>query len=294
MTSTSDSAVVESGTYAFLVDDVRQVYHVHGQGPVMIAHSGGPGIAYGYLRAPELEKHFTMVYLEPVGSGASGRLSDPHGYTTSTYARFVAAVAEHLGVRRPFVLGHSHGGFVAQRYALDFPDRLAGLVLYDTSPTTGPEFDEDNAANVQAYLRRYPDQPEAAELPAAFSRLDAATDDVAYSTALRDSVPIYFADFWSRRSEYAPMQAGVKATLDPRRAPAQEFFDVRGKLGTIDVPTVILVGRYDFICSPRFAVMLHNEIKGSRLVVFERSGHFAHIEQPEEFAKAVCEAMLPG
>jgi pimeloyl-ACP methyl ester carboxylesterase len=38
-----------------------------------------------------------------------------------------------LGQDRVHVLGHSHGGFVAQQYALDHPDRIAGLVLYDTS-----------------------------------------------------------------------------------------------------------------------------------------------------------------
>jgi proline iminopeptidase len=60
---------------ALSVDGIRQVYHVAGRGPVCVAHSGGPGIHWAYLRSPELEERFTMVYLEPVGTGESGRLA---------------------------------------------------------------------------------------------------------------------------------------------------------------------------------------------------------------------------
>jgi pimeloyl-ACP methyl ester carboxylesterase len=52
------------------------------------------------------------------------------------------------------VLGHSHGGFVAQQYALDHPDRIAGLVLYDTSPMTGPEFRAAAMAALESYPQR--------------------------------------------------------------------------------------------------------------------------------------------
>ena len=62
---------------ALSVDGIRQVYHVAGRGPVCVAHSGGPGIHWAYLRSPELEERFTMVYLEPVGTGESGRLQPP-------------------------------------------------------------------------------------------------------------------------------------------------------------------------------------------------------------------------
>jgi proline iminopeptidase len=113
---------------------VDQRYHVAGAGPVCLVHPGGPGIGWEYLRMPELERSMTMVYLESVGTGVSGRLSDPRDYNPSTYTHFLHAVIEHLALPQIMVLGHSHGGFVAQRYALDHPDRVASLILYDTSP----------------------------------------------------------------------------------------------------------------------------------------------------------------
>ncbi|WP_055489081.1 hypothetical protein [Streptomyces sp. TP-A0356] len=68
-------------------------YHVHGTGPVCVAHLGGPGIAWEYLRAPALERFLTMVYVEPAGTGGSGRLANhPHGYTRARYSRHLSGL----------------------------------------------------------------------------------------------------------------------------------------------------------------------------------------------------------
>ena len=184
-------------THTIDIDGVRQVYQVAGRGPICVAHSGGPGIDSGYLRAPGLEDHFTMVYPSPVGTGDSGRLDT---YDMATYVRFLSALIDHLGEPSMTVLGHSYGGFVALRYALQHPDRVAGLVLYDTSPLTGPGFFAAAMAGLQAYPARYPDVPEAAEVPAAFQRALSATDDETLSEALRAAIPVYFADYWARQA----------------------------------------------------------------------------------------------
>jgi proline iminopeptidase len=64
-------------------------------------------------------------------------------------------------------------------------------------------------------------------------------------------------------------------------------YDVRTLLPVLPVPTLVLVGRHDFICSPPFAEEIARAVPGAKLVVFEKSGHFAHLEEPEAFAKAV-------
>ncbi|MDX3235286.1 alpha/beta hydrolase [Streptomyces sp. ME03-5709C] len=66
-------------------------------------------------------------------------------------------------------------------------------------------------------------------------------------------------------------------------------WDVRGKLRALDLPTMIMAGRYDFICPVRWTDEMNREMGTSRVVVFEHSGHFAHVEQPEEFARAVLD-----
>ena len=64
-------------------------------------------------------------------------------------------------------------------------------------------------------------------------------------------------------------------------------FEVRDRLPGIRVPTIVIVGRKDFVCSLAMARMLDALIPDSRLVVLERSGHMGHIEEPQAFARAV-------
>ena len=277
-----------STTHEFLVDGVRQVYHVAGVGPVCVAHSGGPGIDYAYLRSPELEQQFTMVYPEPVGTGRSGRLP---AYDLAAYVRFLAALVDHLGEPAVRVLGHSYGGFVALSYALQHPDRVAGLALYDSSPVTGAEFWGAAMAGVAAYPARHPEVPEAAAIPAAFQRAVTATDDDSLSAALRSALPVYFADYWSRRAEFQAFTDRVRGWAAPAGAQDPIPYDVRPRLGEISVPTAVVAGAHDFICGPRWAAMLRDGIPGAQLTVLEESGHFGHLEQPAEFAKAVTSVL---
>ncbi|WP_250004544.1 alpha/beta fold hydrolase [Actinoplanes sp. M2I2] len=270
------STTITPGTHTITVGGVRQVYHVAGQGPVCVAHSGGPGIDSAYLRMPLLEQHYTMVYLEPVGTGDSGRLDL---YGLSTYVSFLDAVVDDLALPRVHLLGHSHGGFVVQQYTLDHPGRVAGIILYDTSPVTGPQFWESAMAGVTAYAAVDP------HLPAAFQRAVTATDDEAMSSALREAAPVYFADFPTRRTEFEDFVAAIRAWTVPQDS---EPFDVRPRLGEITAPTVVIVGAHDFICGPGWAALLHDGIAGSRLVELKASGHFGHIEEPVAFADAAA------
>ena len=281
---------LSTGTHTFDSDGLGLRYHVHGTGPVCVAHSGGPGIDWEYLRMPELERRLTVVYPEPVGSGGSGRLpSHPHGYTRAVYSRFLDALLDHLGVPEVYLLGHSHGGFVAQYQALHRPERLAGVILYDSLPVTGAEHTAETVRQVEAFAGRHAGHPGLPEVLAAFQAIPTASDDASHTAVAQGLFPAYFADYWGREEEFAPVRAAVRAThisgLDEDLSPV--LFDDRGDLGKVDVPTLVLVGRHDFICGVRWAEELHELIPGSRLRILENSGHFGHFEEPAAFAEAV-------
>ncbi|MEU7935861.1 alpha/beta fold hydrolase [Microbispora bryophytorum] len=287
--SSTTSRPIARGRHEIDIEGTRQVFHVAGTGPVCLVHSGGPGIAWEYLRLPALEEHLTMVYLEPIGTGSSGRLDDHRDYRIDTYARFVHGVVEHLGVPTVFLLGHSHGGFVVQRYALDHPDRVAGAILYSTSPVTGEEFWADAMANISGFPQRLPHRPAAGEIPDAFQRALAAQDDEAYTTSLREILPAYFADYWAHEQDLEPMRAGLNAWIGPMRGEEPAPFDVRDQLPDFKVPALIISGVHDFFGGTRWARIAHESIAGSRLTVLENSGHMGHLEQPQEFARAIVE-----
>ena len=287
------SSPLSPGTHTIAVPHVTSVvdqrYHVAGSGPVCVVHPGGPGIGWEYLRIPELEQSLTMVYIEPVGTGASGRLNDPRDYNLPTYTHFLHAVIEHLASPNVVLLGHSHGGFVAQRYTLDYPDRVASLILYDTSPVTGEDFWSAAVTNMERFARDHAaEHPEVTTYVAGLTtRLD-RDDDEGATAVLRTITPAYIHDYWGREADFIAGRESLHMYAAPAwgEGPA---FDVRRELPAITAPTLVLVGDDDFICGPRWARMIHAEIPGARLVVLDKTGHLGHLERPEEFTTAVVD-----
>jgi pimeloyl-ACP methyl ester carboxylesterase len=280
--------MLTSGRHQVELDGVTQAYEVAGRGPVCFAHSGGPGVDSDSLRMPMVERGLTMVYLDPIGSGDSGLL--PGGdYSVAEYARRVELLRAYLGVTDGLLLGHSHGGFVTLQYGLDYPGRMRGLIVYDSAPTNSPDLFDEATRQIAAFARRHPDWPEAAaaarEWQLERDGTVSITDRHAHLAYLTTILPAYFADYRKTAEEMGGRPSLTIRKYDPARKPAP--WDARGKLGGIKDPTLILVGAYDFICPPVWPQEMHREIPGSQLVEFPDSGHFAHIEQPEQFAAHV-------
>jgi proline iminopeptidase len=289
----SEPAPLSPGEHRLAVSGGEVAYHVHGHGPVLVAHPGGPGAEWRYLRMPLVEESFTVVYLEPIGTGGSSRLPRPSDYRMERYVSDLEALQAHLGVERICLLGHSHGGFVAQSYALAHPEHLAALVLYDTSPTTGEEWQADVEANLEWFAR----EPWFADAKAALAEETSATTDEAMTAVFAREEPLYFADWTHRHAEFERTLGAMRFSVAPTKAsdPSASAqagvappFDVRARLGSISTPTLVVVGRKDFVCSVKMAKVLAAGIPGARLVVLERSGHMGHVEEPEAFARALA------
>ena len=286
-------AALAQGAHRITIAGSGISYHVAGSGPVVLVHPGGPGIEWSFVRMPRLEKFATVVYIEPIGTGASDRLSDPRGYTFDLYVVDVEGLRAHLGLDKFVLLGHSHGGFVAQSYALAHPEHLRGLILYDTTPTTGIDWQKD----VESNLQWFKDEPWFAEATDALAHETRANTDEEITAIFRREMPLYFAE-WSRRAkEYEPYRASVRLTIAPSKtssdstAPDQvgvaPMLEVRDRLGSITAPTLVIVGKRDFVTSERFGRVLHEGIPGSRFLLLEHSGHMGHIEQPAEFSNGI-------
>ncbi|MFD5723366.1 alpha/beta fold hydrolase [Streptomyces sp. NPDC127036] len=272
---------------------MEQRYHVAGSGPVCVVHPGGPGIGWEYLRIPQLERTMTMVYLEPIGTGSSGRLADPRGYTIATYSHFLHQLIQHLRLEKVALLGHSHGGFVAQRYVLDHPDPVAALVLYDTSPVTGEDFWTAAVAGIQRFAQHHILQrPEVATFANDLTTRPDQWDDGGATAKLRRIAPAYFHDYWGRETELADGRAALRMWAAPAWG-EEPPFDSRGELPRVAVPTLVVAGAADFICGPPWAQMIQEQIPGAILSILEETGHLGHIEHPGRFT-TVVDSFLTG
>ncbi len=250
-----------------------------------MVHAGGPGATWNYLRMPLLEDQLTMIYLEPVGTGASDRLAEhPMGYSVERYSEQLRGFLVALGLRDVHLLGHSHGGFVVQHCALSDPDRIAGLILYDTSAVTGPGFLEQADANVRSFAARHRGDERAEAVLKAWEAVPSISDDASYTQTMRALLPAYFADPYSPSLPLAAMQEEMHFTfVVGDRLP----FDVRDALADLDLPTLVIVGEADFICGPYWARTLTTAIPNSDLLFLSECGHLAHVEKAEVFAGAV-------
>ncbi|MFB8003119.1 alpha/beta fold hydrolase [Nocardia sp. NPDC056000] len=293
--SNQNSGALDRGVHAFDSDGVLQRYHVYGSGPVCLAHPGGPGIHWEYMRMPELEQHLTMVYVEALGTGASGRLpTHPNGYTRERYSVALQRIIDHLGVSEVFLLGHSHGAFVAAYHAIHRPQRLAGIILYEGAPVTGPEHGAEAARRLQEFAAAHTDRPGLADVLATFAGMQEISSDEQTLAVARGVLPSYIADYWGDEQRWAPLRDALRASyisgLDALGAP--DLIDDRADLPKVTIPALVIVGRFDVICGPRWGRELAELIPDSSLVTLERSGHLGHLEEPERFADAVRDFAL--
>jgi proline iminopeptidase len=275
------------GTHEIVVDGVTQRYHVAGAGPVCVIHSGGPGIGWQYMHMPWLDAKLTTVYVEPVGTGQSGRLPDhPRGYTLDRYCQCLHGIIEHLGIPAVHLLGHSHGGFVAQRYAQAHPDQLAGMILYDSAPAAGLELFAEASRNVEAFASKHKERPETSDILLAWASIGSVADDAGFTALLQRLLPLYFANYWAKPGELDLLRANLRGF---HVVGGQAPFDNRDGLASIAAPTLVIAGRHDFICGVPWARELAEGIPAAKLVILENSGHLGHIEEADRFAHAVSD-----
>jgi proline iminopeptidase len=246
--------------------------------PCLVMH-GGPGFDHTCLHPwlDPLGEDMHLVYYDHRGHGRSGRPP----VETLTYQQLCSdadALREHLGFEKIAVLGYSFGRFIALEYALRYPEHLSHLILLDTGPGGNGDYGEE----VEAIARRK---------GATQEQLDALeaspSTEAEFRQWLKLVEPLYFhtydADLAERvlgRTILSVEAAGAGYAVDGG-------WDLTLRLGEISAPTLILVGEDDFICPPSRAKIMHERIPNSELVVFYRSGHFTHVEEPEALFDAV-------
>lgn len=107
-----------------------------GEAPVLVMIHGAYGSAeeFAISLMPQTSRHFRSVAVDRPGHGYSTR-GDDAPVTPDKQARYLEAALRELNVEKPVILlGFSYGGAVALSYALQFPDRVASMVLI--SPAT--------------------------------------------------------------------------------------------------------------------------------------------------------------
>lgn len=273
------------------IRDVSLFVDVIGSGPPVVLMHGGPGADhYTMLPFRRLADHHTLIFYDHRCNGRSTGAP----VTSMTWENLTAdaeALRQRLGFERWAVVGHSFGGHVALEYALRNPRRLSHLVLLDTAGDS--RWSQENAPELLARRGYSPKQVELARRwfngeiePREWMRILMRIGP-AYS--YRKGLPL----LWLTARE---LMEGWRAKMRPEAlifaGPSLlKGWSVMDRLDEIEVPTLVIAGREDFVFPPEAQVQLVAGIPNARLAIIERAGHNPHSERTED-VMGVVEAFL--
>ena len=214
---------------------------------------------------PHLPRSIRAFAVTQRGHGDADR--PPAGYHARDFAADLAAFMDALGLARGVVAGHSMGGTVAQRFALDHPERTLGLVLIGAlaDPRGSPDVVELWTSAVSKLTD--PVDP-GFVLEFQRSTLARPIPPTILDTAVQESLKVP-ARVW---------RAALEALLES---------NVLSEIGAIGAPTLLVWGEQDTIASRSDQEALAKAIAHARLAVYGGTGHAVHWEEPERFASDV-------
>jgi haloalkane dehalogenase len=114
------------------LDEGRVHYVDEGEGETLLMVHGTPTWSYLYRNLiRDLRRDYRVIALDKLGFGLSGKPTD-FGYTPADQARVIAAFIEKLGLTDITMVVHDYGGSTGLSYALDHPQNVKRLVIFNT------------------------------------------------------------------------------------------------------------------------------------------------------------------
>jgi proline iminopeptidase len=281
------------------VDGLFLYYTEIGHGEPLILLHGGPGGNHNYFLPYLLPLARTnrLIFMDERGSGRSGKLEDPSGYTVENMAADVEGLRQALGLRSINVLGHSYGGVVAQAYALKYPKNLSHLIIasaFDSTRELNQVLAELKAKIDPEHLKRIEElekeglfgrgKPwEHGRYPAEYAQLVGAW--AYYEWFYEDHTTTNYnpSSFGLAWDVYRQMSGSHGEFIVDGNMTSVEYAD---KLKTLRVPTLVIAGEDDSVTLGMLKEM-HANIQGSQLAILPRTKHFTFVDQTGLFNEAV-------
>jgi len=240
-------------------NSVKIYYEDHGAGPlILLSHGFGATSAMWGGQVEEFSGRYRLITWDMRGHGKSDSPTDASLYSEAETLADMGAILDEAGVSKAVVGGLSLGGYMSLALHRAHPDRVTGLLLFDTGP---------------GY--RNPDGREAWNERAERRALSFEKNGLASAKKGGREV---------RMSRHTSAQGLAHAA----RGMLKQFdSSVIDSMPGISVPTLVLIGELDtrFMAATDFMAA---KIPGATKVVIPDAGHAANIDQPEQFNEAVA------
>lgn len=245
------------------VEETRVRYYDSGgdKPPVVLIHGFASALDAWTAVMPRLEDDHRVIALDLRGFGWTDRPETD--YSPAAQAELVFGLLDELDVERTALVAHSWGSSVALRMALEQPDRIERIALYD------------------AWV--YEEQ-----LPVAFrwSRAPVVGElifGLFYNERPGDKMELAFHDptilthEFVQEVEHALDRPGTRAAA-LAAVRGQHYEEIQKRYGEIEQPVLLMWGEQDVVTTPDIGHRLHAQLPNSTLHMFSQCGHFPMIE----------------
>lgn len=229
---------------------------------VFIHGSGGDHTAWlnQYAQLRETNKTYNMAMLDLPGHGRSEGSGESH---VKDYCVWINKLLDVLGLSEPILVGHSLGAAIALQFAIDHPEKIAGIVCLG-----GGMKMPVNPFMLEFLKANPPEMPaEITELICKFSL--AKENRPRLSAVLQKNIA---------RSKVNVLYGDLSACNE---------LDLTEEVEKISVPALIVSGAEDKMIPPDLSRELAAKIKKSSLEIIAAAGHMVMLEQPAELGRAL-------
>ncbi len=272
----------------------RRAFRIAGEGPaILLIHGIGDNSATWETVQTTLAQRFTVIAPDLLGHGKSDK---PRAdYSVAAYANGMRDLLAVLDIDRVTVIGHSLGGGVTMQFGYQYPQLVERIVLVGTGGVTKDVHFALRLASLPmgsealAFLRL----PGALPAVQIVGRVVGAVLNVAAAAAPGLATTKFGRDLPDVLRVLAELPEPTASSAFSRTLRA--VVDWRGQVVTMldrcylaqSVPVQLIWGEDDSVIPVAHARMAHSAMPGSRLEVFEKSGHFPFHDDPDRFVEIV-------
>lgn len=255
-----------------MVDTLNKInlnYVVEGSGkPLVFIHGLSDNLMYWDFLANYLKNDFQVIRFDLRGHGDS-QLGDEE-ITIDTYVEDINRLLEELKISDANLIGFSLGGAIAQQFTITYPNKVNSLVLMSTFYKL-----DQHSFNILTQFKE--------KLSEGFGEF---FDYILPLILCPDVIEANKEELMILK-QMALQNANVDAYI--KAVNASLNFNIENEISEIDVPTLILTGKYDDVFLPESQKDLKNQIENSELIVMDNVKHNILVDENNEKVMKILE-----
>lgn len=272
-----------------MVETARGSFEVFEQGqgePLAVTHLYSEFNQKGNQMAAAFTDDYHVYLINLRGAGRSVKANESEEYNMDETVKDLEAIRKSLALEKWAFAGHSTGGMLALKYAVNQPESLTKIIVGGAAASK--EYGRDKNS---IYCKENPHYSRVIEIMSLLNHPDTPLE-------VRQDVNYEWAKL-SYRSEEKLIESMKKPNSGKTVGPRLDYFiktespnyDIRKELKAIRIPIFIYSGKFDAQCPLKFGEEIAELIPTAKLTVFEKSNHNPFSEEESKFREFVKETI---